>query len=191
MPERRRRGKPKGGQKCALSLLEKGQNLLTGRKNASIREEGIMKLTVGGRDRTTDLGAVLSTRASQRRQSGLDAAVQEETDVLNLLEADGPEAHLRQQLAALRSRNCVVATLCPAHDRRAALGRCLGGLRRALWRLLRGQFEWMAYHQNAVNVQLTYALEFENEERRKRIAELEERVKRLEAAAGGPAADAQ
>ena len=55
-----------------------------------------------------------------------------------------------------------------------------GRIRRFLWNLLRYQHDWMSSRQNSINVQLSYELEFEKEERKKQVAELERRVRELE-----------
>jgi hypothetical protein len=135
-----------------------------------------LKLQVAGKDRSSDLGRELAGSAAARPDHGLATHIAYETDVLGLRSAESAAEYLDRHVKILRVRNQV--------DPSAFEGPGSGGLmvrvRRFLWNLLRYQHDWTSFRQNSINVQLSYELEFEKEERKKQDAELEQRIRELE-----------
>lgn len=153
-----------------------------------------MRLFINGGDRSEDVGEQLIETARQRPDCGLSRQIAEEMDVLTLKSTGKMTAYLDRHVELLRSRNCVdtahfdfpVSRLrAQASDaaRPGVVGCVMYLIRRFFWKALRYQHDWMAFHQNSINVQLAYELEFEKAEREKQIADLEKRLNRLESVA--------
>jgi len=130
-----------------------------------------LKLQVAGKDRSGDLGREIAGSAAVRPDHGLATLIAYEMDVLGLCSADSAAEYLDRHVKVLRVRNQV--------DPSAFEGP-MGRVRRFLWNLLRYQHDWTSFRQNSINVQLSYELEFEKEERKKQVAELERRIRELE-----------
>lgn len=135
-----------------------------------------LKLQVAGKDRSGDLGREIAGTAAARPDCGLGRQISHEMDVLELRTADGSEEYLDRHVKTLRVRNQVDPS---AFEGPGACG-LMNRVRRFLWRLLRYQHDWVSFRQNSINVQLSYELEFEKEERKKQVAELEKRIRELE-----------
>jgi hypothetical protein len=139
-----------------------------------------MKIIVAGQDRSAGLGGELETALASRNDQGLGRRFADEGDVKALGAAADTADYLDRHLKLLRSRNCVDLNAFSFPRGRGPGGRLAHLLRRFLWKLLRYQHDWTVFQQNAVNVQVAAGMEFEAEERRKRVAELEQRISRLE-----------
>ena len=144
-----------------------------------------MKLIVAGRDRTRDLGEALERQARNRPASALTRRIADERDVLALKASDSESVWLDRHLDLLRNRNCLDTNAFAVCAGRGPAGRLLFGLRRFFWKILRYQHDWHVFQQNSVNVQLSYGLEFERDERRRQAADLDRRMQVLEARVGG------
>lgn len=142
----------------------------------------LLRVRVAGRDRSEDLGKELIEASRQRPDFGLSQQIAEETDVLALKSAGKMSDYLDRHVTLLRSRNCVDTAFFDIPAKQGIAGRVMYLIRRFLWKVLRHQHDWMAFHQNSINVQLAYELEFEKEAREKEIKALEERLNRLESA---------
>jgi hypothetical protein len=141
-----------------------------------------MKLSVAGKDRSEDLGRSIGEAAARLADAGLAETLRREEAVLNLRDRGTEEAFQGMHLDLLRGRNGVdpdAFALVPAAGWR---GKIVAAVRRCLWRLLRYQHDWLTFRQNAVNVQLTYALELERRLRQRDRASLENRIRELEEA---------
>jgi hypothetical protein len=130
-----------------------------------------LKLQVAGKDRSGDLGREIAGVAAARSDHGLATQIAYEMDVLGLRSAGSTAEYLDRHVGILRVRNQV--------DPSAFEGP-MGRVRRFLWNLLRYQHDWTSFRQNSINVQLSYELEFEKEERKKQVAELDRRIRELE-----------
>lgn len=139
-----------------------------------------MRLLINGRDRSEDVGEQLIETARQRPDCGLSRQIAEETDVLTLKSTGRITAYLDRHIELLRSRNCVDTAHFDFPARPGLMGCLMYLIRRFLWKVLRYQHDRMAFHQNSINVQLAYELEFEKEARKKDVKALEERLNRLE-----------
>ena len=137
---------------------------------------GAPKLQAAGKDRSGDLGREIAGAAAARPDHGLARQITCEMDVLGLRSADSTADYLDRHVDILRARNQVD----PASFQAPAFSGWMGPVRRLLWKLLRHQHDWMSCRQNSINVQLAYELEFEKEERKKQVAELERRIRELE-----------
>ena len=143
-----------------------------------------MRVRIAGRDRTDDLGRELTERSRLRPDCGLALRIAQEADVLSLSHSRSTADYSAGQMRLLRSRNCVDTSQFDVPARAGLLGRMAAVFKRFLWRVLRYQHDWSVFRQNSTNVQLSYELEFEREERAKQIADLERRVRELEARLG-------
>lgn len=146
-----------------------------------------VRLLINDRDRSEDIGEQLIETARQRSDCGLSRQIADEMDVLALKSAKEMRAYLDRYVELLRSRNCVDTDQFVFSARPGLAGRILYLIRRFLWKALRYQHDWMAFRQNAINVQLTYELEFEKAAREKDVKALEERIDRLESMMDGKA----
>lgn len=144
------------------------------------------KVVVAGRDRSADLGAELMAAAARRPDRGLSRCIADEAPVLALKTAVNEAEFLSRYLALVQSRNRIDTQRFETPAGAGALGRLATWFRLLRWRLFRYQHDWMAFRQNAINVSVAYQLEFERLAREKQIAELDERLRRIEAAAGTP-----
>ena len=135
-----------------------------------------LKLQVAGVDRSADLGREITAAAAARPDCGLAEAVGHEMDVLSLRSAGNTADYLDKHSLVLHARNQVDPAAFALPAGRSFRDR----VRLFLWKLLRYQHDWMLSRQNSINVQLTYELEFEREERKKQVAGLERRIRELE-----------
>ena len=139
-----------------------------------------MNLTVAGKDRSQELAPQITAEAARLSDPELERLLAGERDLLLLSEAERTDAFLDQLIALARHRNSVDPSEMKVPAGRgvfAALGRAM---RACLWKLIRPFHDWTAFRQNSVNILLTYALEFEKQERQEAIRRLEERIRRLE-----------
>jgi hypothetical protein len=140
-----------------------------------------VKLHAAGTDRTESLGQELERAATALRAPDLEARIHRETPVLALGKSENEQDYTDRYLAIVRSRACVDPSSFVPPAGRGLKGRLAERLRRFLWKLTGHQHEWISRRQNAVNLQLVYELEFEIEARRQQVAELEARIRELEA----------
>ena len=142
-----------------------------------------MKLRIAGIDRSGDLGVELTRAALGRPDNGLSSDIADEADVLALGRASDVSDYLSRHVRVLRSRNQPDPEKFTVPAGSGALAGLMALIRRVLWKLTRWQTDRMAFRQNAVNVQLSWEIEFEKALRERRIADLERRMECLESAA--------
>lgn len=142
--------------------------------------DGGIKMSIAGRDRSADLAEELVAQAELRSNPDLAEKIEKEKDILCLKDSDGIEDYLNRHLLLMCSRNCVDPASFDLPSGRGVIGVLLRFIRRLFWKISRWQCDQMAFRQNAVNVQTTYLIEFERDARRKQIADLSERVEKLE-----------
>ena len=142
--------------------------------------DGGVKLSIAGRDRSVDLAEELVAQAERRSNPDLTEKIEKEKDILCLKESGGAEDYQDRHLFLMRSRNCVDTEDFQLSSGRGLIGVLLRFVRRVFWKISRWQCDEMAFRQNAVNAQMTYQFEFERDARRKQIADLSERVEKLE-----------
>lgn len=139
-----------------------------------------MKITVAGQDRSDVLVREITAAAADLSDAELERLLAGESDLLLLNEAERTDDYLDQLITLARHRNSVDPSemkISAGKGIVAGLGRVL---RRCLWKMIRPFHDWIAFRQNSVNIMLTYALEFEKQERQAAIRKLEEKIRRLE-----------
>ena len=146
-------------------------------------------LQVAGKDCSGGWGAEIRAAAVSLRNPALEKMLSDATSLLSLREAGSEEDLLSTQLQVCGARSQVDVADCrlPQTEGRGAAARLLRLPRAFVWRLLKFAFGWLAFKQNAVNEQLVAMLaeevrlrRRENAELRRRIDELEERMRRSE-----------
>lgn len=140
-----------------------------------------MKLEIAGKDRSADLGAEISAAASGRKYQALEMLAAREAPVMRLSTCANTDRFLDTHIELTHSRNCIETSEFDTFIGKGLFGGLFRAVKRFLWKVLRYQHDWMSFRQNAVNIQMNYQLKFEHEDRMRTMAELEERVKALEA----------
>jgi hypothetical protein len=139
-----------------------------------------MKIWVAGQDATDSLGKSLSDRAASLQNPEYVTMLEREADVLKLRDAKTTADHLQRYITLMRRRFDVNPALYTQPRTPGLKGTVSYTIRMFLWRLLRYQHFWMAFHQNGINAMHAEGLDFEQQERRQQTAELEARVRKLE-----------
>ena len=142
-----------------------------------------MKLKVAGQDRTHDLGRELRQQAevmergeaNRKPKSSLMAP-----DIMPLARVQSEAEYLDQLIGLIRSRNAVDTLDFAIPRKRGVVGRLMTRLKARLWKLLRYQHDRIAFQQNLINALQGSALEYEIALRQKAVADLDQRLKRLE-----------
>ena len=140
-----------------------------------------MELWIAGQDRSEDLGRELADTAAARADRGLALLMEGEAEILGLGTSADTAGYLAEHIRLMRIRTGVEASQFAFRGSPGVVGRLMYGIRRFLWKILRYQHDWFTFHQNNVNAQLAYGLDFEHEQRSEAMRGLDERVKRLEA----------
>lgn len=143
-----------------------------------------MKIIVAGEDCALSLGTeIRQAAAALKKLTGRAAPpkISAEIGALALHQATSDSDYLQHYLRLLRYRDAF--DTCDFDIPRAPglFGAVLGGVKKILWKLLRYQYDRIAFRQNLINGLFTGALEFEIAERKRREGELGKRLERLEA----------
>lgn len=138
-----------------------------------------MKLYVGGEERTDGLGAEVET-AARALGSHPDAVprVEDFHSALILREAEDMSDYVQKLLDLLVLKAGGSTSDFYIQRRPGLRGTIAAKFKQVLWKLFRYQHERLLFQQNAVNTQLTVALQFMHEEHkrlRERVEELERR----------------
>jgi hypothetical protein len=139
-----------------------------------------MKLEIAGRDRSADLGSDIASAAAARKCPALEALIAREMPITKLGACADTDCYLATHIELTHARNCVEPREFDTPGRNGMCGGILHAVRRFLWKILRYQYDWMAFRQNAINIQSNYQLKFEHEDRVRIIGKLEERIRKLE-----------
>ena len=140
-----------------------------------------MELHIAGSDATEGLGAELSATAARLSHPATEERLRQEADVLDL-QAAASEADFERHYEML------VRTRCDIDPASFSLPQGVGtvaGIKDKLKNaLLKNGLNllarWIAQRQNTVNSQLAYEIEFERRTRAREVAELKERLAKLE-----------
>lgn len=137
-----------------------------------------MYLGIAGQDRSSDVGADLSRRATRHqgplsRWSAADSA-------LSLKASQSPADYLARYCRLLRLRTALSTEAFPIPGKPGTAGSLLRRLKGFLWKLLRYQHDRMAFQQNTLNELVASSLEFQRQSSQQTIAVLEQRIKALE-----------
>ena len=142
-----------------------------------------MKLSVAGQDRTHDLGRELRRQAAAMERGEASHKPKPSLvapDIMPLARAQSEAEYLDRLIGLIRSRNAV-DTLDFAIPRKPGVASLvMTKLKGFLWKLLRYQHDRVAFRQNLINALQGSALEYEIALRQKAVADLDQRLKRLE-----------
>jgi len=142
-----------------------------------------MKLIVAGQDRTQDLGQVLRRQAEiiTRAEAGRKpAGITPEISALALAQAKSDAGYLDQLVRLLRYRDAVDTLDFDIPRKPGVAGLFMARIKAFLWKLLRYQHDRIVFRQNMINGLHTSALEYEIALRQQAVADLDQRLKRLE-----------
>lgn len=139
-----------------------------------------MLLIMAGEDRSKDLGKELVARTHAHPCPDLQAQIDREPILTHPRAIDSTEPFSQTHLDLLRHRQCVNLDGFTTPAAPGIKGRLLHRIRLIFWSLLRYQHEWSTRKQNSINTQLTYALQFEQEERKRETDALRNRIDQLE-----------
>ena len=148
-------------------------------------QAGTKKITVGGRDRTTEWLPALEEEARRRAADPRCRFLDRPVNALVLQDADSERAYLDRYLDLLRYKNGVDTRVFDIPRRPGLAGQLMQAVKKALWKLLRYQHDRMSFRQNLVNGQVTSALEFQRDWTAAELRRLEERLAALERKSGG------
>ncbi len=139
-----------------------------------------MKIWLSGKDETASLGKSIDDRAANLQNGGYDVLLEREAEILTLRDAGNTADHLKRYIALLRRRHDVNPAFYTQPRTPGLKGTISYTIRMFLWRLLRYQHFWTAFHQNGINAMHAEALDFEQQERERQTARLETRIAQLE-----------
>lgn len=149
-----------------------------------------MKIWAAGADRSGDLGQqVEAAAAALANHPGAPPPLETFHSSLILREAVDEADYNRKLVDLLVLKSGGSTADFYIQRRPGLLGAVTAGVRRALWKVLRYQHERVIGQQNAVNTQLTVALQFLHDEYTRELADLRGRVAALETERAGRAAD--
>ncbi len=142
-----------------------------------------MKILVANKDRTDDLGADIQKSAQVRMRGGereVPAQIAPDISALSLARPKSEADYLNNLIRLIRYRDAVDTHDFAIPRQPGMSGLILSRLKSFLWKLLRYQHNRIAFRQNLINGLCTSALEFEIACRRKAVADLDQRLQRLE-----------
>jgi len=143
-----------------------------------------MYLGIAGQDRSSDVGVDLSRRAA--RHSGALSRWSPGDSALSLKTARDPDDYLDRYGRLLRLRFSVSTESFPIPGKPGSTGTILRTIKGVLWKLLRYQHDRMAFQQNTINELVISSVDFQRTASRRAIADLEHRIRTLEADAANP-----
>lgn len=138
-----------------------------------------MQLELAGQDRTADVGADLTRRAT-RHQGPLSRWAATDS-ALCLKTSRSTGEFMAHYCRLLRLRYALSTEPFPIPGKPGATGRFLRRLKGILWKVLRYQHDRMAFQQTAVNELVISAIEFQREAAHHTVTALEQRIRALEA----------
>lgn len=140
-----------------------------------------MRLTVGGIDRTEDWATVCRAEAlALLTHPEAPRPLNPFHSPRLLREATDERDYLKKLIDLMLLKAGLSAEDFYIPRRSGCRGWLSAALKRILWKLLRYQHERLVFQQNAVNTQIAVVLQFLMEESRERLAELEQRLERVE-----------
>lgn len=142
-----------------------------------------MKILVANKDRTDDLGADIRQSAQVRMRGGerqVPAQISADISALSLARPKSETDYLNNLIRLIRYRDAVDTHDFAIPRNPGLIGMLLIRLKSFLWKLLRYQHNRIAFRQNLINGLCTSAVEFEITCRQKAVADLDQRLQRLE-----------
>jgi hypothetical protein len=131
-----------------------------------------MKLTLGSRDVTAELGAEISVIARRRAEGESPRFHDAGVTALGLRNAQNERQYSEMLLRLVRMRHGATTADFDIPRAPGPIGVILRPIRRFLWKLLRYQHDRMAFQQNLINEMLIHAFEFESARRDQEVASL-------------------
>mgnify|MGYP001585232594 CR=1 FL=1 len=138
-----------------------------------------MRLVIAGKDRTSDLGQAMAARAA--RHQGALSAWSPRDSALFLRESRDSSDYFDQFWRLMRLHHSVSTDFFHIPARPGRAGNLTRQIKKVLWRVLRYQHDHVTFQQNIINELVTSAAEFQQAIARKQVADLERKVRRLEA----------
>ena len=135
-----------------------------------------MRILVAGIDRTENLGREVERAAMTRPVPSALRSVLTEHSALSLGQCASTSEYQERLLRLLRLHQGISADLFDIPRRPGWKGACSSWLKKILWKILRYQHERMAHQQSVVNELLVSALEFERDQHKRDLRELEQRL---------------
>jgi len=137
-----------------------------------------MKIVIGGKDSTKDIGEEITKEAETLYDAELIRLLNGEKDLAAIgKNQKNGDSFLGEFIRILRLRNTIDYSEMKIPSSRKAI--FLRLVRTILWKIVNPFHHWFAFRQNAVNRALLYAVEFEREERRKEIATLKSELEKI------------
>jgi hypothetical protein len=135
-----------------------------------------MKILVGGKDRSQELGPALSEDARIRGEDPRCLFLDWSVNALSLADARDESDYLERLTRLVRYKNHVDTRIFDIPRKPGIRGSILAAFKQFLWKLLRYQHDRVTFRQNLVNSNVMALIEFQREEIRKleaRVADLE------------------
>ena len=139
-----------------------------------------MNIWVNGTEKSDTLGVEITRQAEALQSAEYDVLLADKDDILALRDANSVSEYLAQYIAVIRRRPDVNPAFFTQTKRPGVKGRLSYAIHMFLWKLLRYQHYWTAFHQNAINATHAEALDFERQERCRETSELQARIQDLE-----------
>lgn len=143
-----------------------------------------MKILIAGRDCTKELGGEIRQKAAGlKKLTGRAAPPEVSTEIgaLALHKAASDADYLNHFVRLLRYRDAFDTYDFDIPRKPGLFGAIMAGIKNVFWKLLRYQFDRVAFRQNLINGFFTSAIEFEMAERKKMDNELGKRLDKAEA----------
>jgi hypothetical protein len=141
----------------------------------------IMRLKIGGKERTDDLARRFAAEAAGMNLPGFERLLSDELSILDLRDAEDEAAFLDKLVEIYGERTQIDLEKCRLPSGSGgAVSKLVGALRSFAWRLLKFAFGWLVFNPNVINDQQVTALAHEVRLRQKENAELRSRIEELE-----------
>ncbi len=140
-----------------------------------------MKIWINGNDESESLGQDLTKKATTLENEAYASRAQDDSEILSLRNVESNAEYLDRYVKVVRKRQGVNPALYSQPRPPGLKGTISYMIRMFLWRILRYQHFWIAFHQNDINAMHAEVLDFEHQEHNRQISELEGRIKQLEA----------
>ena len=130
--------------------------------------------------RSTILEETVSQQAASLTDHQYASLLKGESEILSLRDAATNAEYLERYVEIVRKRQGVNPAQYSQPRSPGLKGSFSYIIRLLLWRILRYQHFWVAFHQNAINAMHAETLDFEHQERTRKTKQMETRIERLE-----------
>jgi hypothetical protein len=142
-----------------------------------------MYLNIAGKDRSADVGATLARQAA--RHQGALSPWSPRDSALSLKESRNAADYLERFCRLMRLRYSLSTESFPIPARPGTAGTLLVKVKGVLWKLLRYQHDRMAFQQNSINELVISSIDFQQANAQRKLDNLEQRIRALEAELAG------